>query len=110
MITLIFLCHPRPGEVRFVRPLRPRCGSGIPAFTGRRFHDGSRGDLGGYLLKNFQQVFHPFSVAGINERGCYNSNLLLVETERAMMTSATPIAASRTGAAVVSIVSNCPGL
>jgi len=28
------------------------------------------------------------SVAGINERGCYNSNLLLVETERAMMTSA----------------------
>jgi DeoR/GlpR family transcriptional regulator of sugar metabolism len=27
-------------------------------------------------------------VAGINERGCYNSNLLLVETERAMMTSA----------------------
>lgn len=28
------------------------------------------------------------SVAGINERGCYNSNLLLVETERAMMTAA----------------------
>jgi DeoR family transcriptional regulator, fructose operon transcriptional repressor len=28
------------------------------------------------------------SVAGINERGCYNSNLLLVETERAMMSSA----------------------
>jgi DeoR/GlpR family transcriptional regulator of sugar metabolism len=28
------------------------------------------------------------SVAGINDRGCYNSNLLLVETERAMMTSA----------------------
>jgi DeoR family transcriptional regulator, fructose operon transcriptional repressor len=28
------------------------------------------------------------SVAGINERGCYNSNLLLVETEKAMMTSA----------------------
>jgi DeoR family transcriptional regulator, fructose operon transcriptional repressor len=28
------------------------------------------------------------SVAGINERGCYNSNLLLVETERAMMNSA----------------------
>ena len=28
------------------------------------------------------------SVAGISERGCYNSNLLLVETERAMMTSA----------------------
>jgi DeoR family fructose operon transcriptional repressor len=28
------------------------------------------------------------SVAGINERGAYNSNLLLVETERAMMTSA----------------------
>src|SRR6188474_774969 len=28
------------------------------------------------------------SVAGINERGCFNSNLLLVETERAMMTSA----------------------
>jgi DeoR/GlpR family transcriptional regulator of sugar metabolism len=28
------------------------------------------------------------SVAGINERGCYNSNLLLVETERAMMQSA----------------------
>ena len=25
------------------------------------------------------------SVAGINERGFYNSNLLLVETERAMM-------------------------
>ena len=25
------------------------------------------------------------SVAGINERGCYNSNLLLVETERAML-------------------------
>ena len=28
------------------------------------------------------------SVAGINERGCYNSNLLLVETERAMMAAA----------------------
>jgi DeoR family transcriptional regulator, fructose operon transcriptional repressor len=28
------------------------------------------------------------SVAGLNERGAYNSNLLLVETERAMMTSA----------------------
>lgn len=28
------------------------------------------------------------SVAGINERGAYNSNLLLVETERAMMQSA----------------------
>src|SRR5436190_14385914 len=28
------------------------------------------------------------SVAGINERGCYNSNLLLAERERAMMTSA----------------------
>jgi len=28
------------------------------------------------------------SVAGINARGAYNSNLLLVETERAMMTSA----------------------
>jgi DeoR/GlpR family transcriptional regulator of sugar metabolism len=28
------------------------------------------------------------SVAGLNERGCYNSNLLLVETERAMITSA----------------------
>jgi len=28
------------------------------------------------------------SVAGINERGCYNSNLLLVETERAMMRAA----------------------
>jgi DeoR/GlpR family transcriptional regulator of sugar metabolism len=28
------------------------------------------------------------SVAGINERGFYNSNLLLVETERAMMRAA----------------------
>lgn len=28
------------------------------------------------------------SVAGINERGCYNSNLLLVETERAMINAA----------------------
>jgi DeoR/GlpR family transcriptional regulator of sugar metabolism len=28
------------------------------------------------------------SVAGINERGGYNSNLLLVETERAMMNAA----------------------
>jgi DeoR/GlpR family transcriptional regulator of sugar metabolism len=28
------------------------------------------------------------SVAGINEKGCYNSNLLLVETEQAMMKSA----------------------
>jgi DeoR family transcriptional regulator, fructose operon transcriptional repressor len=28
------------------------------------------------------------SVAGINDRGCYNSNLLLVETERAMMQAA----------------------
>ena len=28
------------------------------------------------------------SVAGINDRGCFNSNLLLVETERAMMQSA----------------------
>lgn len=31
------------------------------------------------------------SVAGINERGAYNSNLLLVETERAMMHSAEEI-------------------
>jgi DeoR family fructose operon transcriptional repressor len=28
------------------------------------------------------------SVAGINDRGCFNSNLLLVETERAMMQAA----------------------
>jgi len=28
------------------------------------------------------------SVGGINERGLYNSNLLLVETERAMITAA----------------------
>ena len=28
------------------------------------------------------------SVAGINDRGCYNSNLLLVESERAMMQAA----------------------
>jgi DeoR/GlpR family transcriptional regulator of sugar metabolism len=28
------------------------------------------------------------SMAGINDRGCFNSNLLLVETERAMMQAA----------------------
>ncbi|MEZ6115868.1 MAG: DeoR/GlpR family DNA-binding transcription regulator [Pirellulaceae bacterium] len=35
---------------------------------------------------NVQRAF--LSVAGISERGCFNSNLLLVETEKAMMESA----------------------
>ena len=35
---------------------------------------------------NVQRAF--LSVAGISERGCFNSNLLLVETEKAMMASA----------------------
>ncbi len=59
--------------------------------------------LGGYVHSRIGVSFGPYanqmlaglnvrraviSVAGLNERGCYNSNLLLVETERAMMQSA----------------------
>lgn len=56
--------------------------------------------LGGYVYPRTGVTLGPYandmlaglsvrktilSVAGINERGCFNSNLLLVETERAMM-------------------------
>jgi DeoR/GlpR family transcriptional regulator of sugar metabolism len=59
--------------------------------------------LGGYIYPRTGVALGPYanemlsglnghhtilSVAGINERGCFNSNLLLVETERAMMQSA----------------------
>ena len=40
------------------------------------------------MLSDLNARLAILSIAGINERGCYNSNLLLVETERAMMASA----------------------
>ena len=59
--------------------------------------------LGGYVYPRTGVALGPYanemlerlnvrrtilSVSGINERGCYNNNLLLVETERAMMHAA----------------------
>ena len=46
------------------------------------------GILGVALLVGGKMTFPGLSVAGVNERGLYNSNLLLVETERAMMRAA----------------------
>jgi len=48
----------------------------------------SLGPYANHMLAELNVRRAVISVAGINERGCYNSNLLLVETERAMMTSA----------------------
>lgn len=48
----------------------------------------SLGPYANQMLAGLNARRAVLSVAGINERGCYNSNLLLVETERAMITSA----------------------
>src|SRR3954454_4438321 len=48
----------------------------------------SLGPYANHMLAELNVRRAVISVAGINERGCYNSNLLLVETEKAMMTSA----------------------
>jgi len=45
----------------------------------------SLGPYANHMLAELNVRRAVISVAGINERGCYNSNLLLVETERAMM-------------------------
>src|SRR5207248_6584848 len=60
-------------------------------FIGGYVHAKTGVSLGPYanqMLAGLNVRRAVLSVAGINERGCYNSNLLLVETERAMMTSA----------------------
>jgi len=60
-------------------------------FIGGYVHSKTGVSLGPYanqMLAGLNVRRAVLSVAGINERGCYNSNLLLVETERAMMTSA----------------------
>jgi len=60
-------------------------------FVGGYVHAKTGVSLGPYanqMLAGLNVRRAVLSVAGINERGCYNSNLLLVETERAMMTSA----------------------
>jgi DeoR family transcriptional regulator, fructose operon transcriptional repressor len=60
-------------------------------FLGGYVHAKTGVSLGPYanqMLAGLNVRRAVISVAGINERGCYNSNLLLVETERAMMTSA----------------------
>jgi DeoR/GlpR family transcriptional regulator of sugar metabolism len=60
-------------------------------FVGGYVHTKTGVSLGPYanqMLAGLNVRRAVLSVAGINERGCYNSNLLLVETERAMMTSA----------------------
>jgi DeoR/GlpR family transcriptional regulator of sugar metabolism len=60
-------------------------------FVGGYVHAKTGVSLGPYaneMLAGLNVRRAVISVAGINERGCYNSNLLLVETERAMMTSA----------------------
>ena len=48
----------------------------------------SLGPYANQMLANLNVQRAVLSVAGINQRGFYNSNLLLVETERAMMKSA----------------------
>ena len=48
----------------------------------------SLGPYANQMLSGLNVRRAVLSVAGINERGTYNSNLLLVETERAMMQSA----------------------
>ena len=60
-------------------------------FVGGYMHAKTGVSLGPYanqMLAGLNVRRAVLSVAGINERGAYNSNLLLVETERAMMTSA----------------------
>jgi DeoR/GlpR family transcriptional regulator of sugar metabolism len=60
-------------------------------FVGGYVHAKTGVSLGPYanqMLAGLNVRRAVLSVAGINERGCYNSNLLLVETERAMMASA----------------------
>src|SRR5262245_18700464 len=60
-------------------------------FVGGYVHSKTGVSLGPYanqMLAGLNVRRAVLSVAGINERGCYNSNLLLVETERVMMTSA----------------------
>jgi DeoR/GlpR family transcriptional regulator of sugar metabolism len=60
-------------------------------FVGGYVHAKTGVSLGPYanqMLSGLNVRRAVLSVAGINERGCYNSNLLLVETERAMMTAA----------------------
>jgi len=48
----------------------------------------SLGPYANQMLSGLNVRRAVLSVAGINERGCFNSNLLLVETERAMMNAA----------------------
>jgi DeoR/GlpR family transcriptional regulator of sugar metabolism len=48
----------------------------------------SLGPYANEMLRALRVRRAVLSVAGVNERGCCNSNLLLVETERAMMESA----------------------
>jgi DeoR/GlpR family transcriptional regulator of sugar metabolism len=46
------------------------------------------GPYANQMLKNLSVRRAFLSVAGINDRGCFNSNLLLVETEQSMMRAA----------------------
>jgi DeoR/GlpR family transcriptional regulator of sugar metabolism len=48
----------------------------------------SLGPYANEMLKTLNVRRAVLSVAGMNDRGCCNSNLLLVETERAMMRAA----------------------
>ena len=48
----------------------------------------SLGPYANQMLAELRARTTVLSVAGINQQGCYNSNLLLVETERAMMHAA----------------------
>jgi DeoR/GlpR family transcriptional regulator of sugar metabolism len=60
-------------------------------FVGGYVHARTGVSLGPYanqMLAGLNVRRAVLSVAGINERGCYNSNLLLVETERAMINAA----------------------
>jgi DeoR/GlpR family transcriptional regulator of sugar metabolism len=60
-------------------------------FVGGYMHAKTGVSIGPYanqMLAGLNVRRAVLSVAGINDKGCYNSNLLLVETERAMMTSA----------------------
>lgn len=60
-------------------------------FVGGYVHSRTGVSLGPYanqMLATLNVRRAVISVAGLNERGCYNSNLLLVETERAMMQAA----------------------
>jgi DeoR/GlpR family transcriptional regulator of sugar metabolism len=60
-------------------------------FVGGYVHARTGVSLGPYanqMLAGLNVRRAVLSVAGLNERGCYNSNLLLVETERAMINAA----------------------